>query len=437
MGESNRKHAIVIGGSMGGLLAARVLSDRYEKVTLIDRDTFPEAGQHRRGVPQSVHTHGLLASGRRILEGYFPGLGQELIGLGAIEGDLLNDSRWCFEGGCLSKGVSGLNGLLLSRPLLEGVVRRRLLAIANIEAMQNCVVENVTATEDKQRVTGVRLASGETVPADLVIDSSGRASHAPAWLEALGYAKPVEERVEVAIGYSTRLFRRDLKHLDGDGAVIIPPTPEGKRGGVMLAQEGGRWTVTLISYFGNYAPLELAGFIDYSKTLPAPFIHEVISQSEPLCNGVSARFPASVRKRYEKLDRFPKGFLVLGDAICSFNPIYGQGMSAASQQAVALEESLSANGDVSARDFFQRAAKVVDNPWSMAVGADLRIPETVGPRSAGVNFINWYIGKLHKAAHRDPEAALAFLKVANLLAPPPTIMSPRIAMRVLWGNLRG
>jgi 2-polyprenyl-6-methoxyphenol hydroxylase-like FAD-dependent oxidoreductase len=434
--NGNRKHAIVIGGSMGGLLAARVLSDRYEKVTLIDRDTFPEAGQHRRGVPQSVHTHGLLASGRRILERYFSGLGQELIGLGAIEGDLLKDSRWCFEGGCLNKSSSGLHGLLVSRPLLEGVVRRRLLAIANIESIQNCVVENVTATDDKQRVTGVRLASGETLPADLVIDSSGRASHAPAWLEALGYAKPQEERVEVAIGYSTRLFRRDMKHLDGDGAVIIPPTPEGKRGGVMLAQEGGRWTVTLISYFGNYAPLELAGFIDYSKTLPAPFIHEVVSQSEPLCNGVSARFPASVRKRYEKLDRFPKGFLALGDAICSFNPIYGQGMSAASQQAVALEESLDANGDISARDFFQRAAKVVDNPWSMAVGADLKIPETVGPRNAGVNFINWYIGKLHKAAHRDPEAALAFVMVANLLAPPPSIMAPRIAMRVLWGNLR-
>jgi flavin-dependent dehydrogenase len=439
MGEE-RKHAIVIGGSMGGLLAARVLSDRFEKVTLIDRDTFPEAGQHRRGVPQSVHTHGLLASGRRILDRLFPGLGEELVGLGAVEGDLLNDSRWYFEGGYLCKSDSGLKGLLVSRPLLEGVVRRRLLAIANIEAMQNCVVENVTATDDKQRVTGVQFAdrgaSEQTIAADLVVDSSGRASHAPAWLEALGYMKPHEERVEVAIGYTTRQFRRDVKQLNGDGAVIIPPTAEGKRGGVMLAQEGNRWTVTLISYFGNYAPLELAGFVDYAKTLPAPDIHEVVSQSESLCNGVSARFPASVRKRYEKLDRFPKGFLVLGDAICSFNPIYGQGMSAASQQAVALEESLGANGDISAREFFQRAAKVVDNPWSMAVGGDLKIPETVGPRSAGVTFINWYIAKLHKAAHRDPEASLAFLKVANLLAPPPSIMAPRIAMRVLLGNLR-
>ncbi len=436
MGASSRKHAIVIGGSMGGLVTARVLFDRFEQVTLIDRDSFPEIGQHRRCVPQSVHTHGLLSSGRQILERFFPGLGSELIGRGAIEGDLSKDSRWFFEGGCLSKGVSGLSGLLLSRPLLEGMVRRRLLAISNVKAIENCVVEGVTASADQQRVTGVRLANQETVPADLVVDSTGRASHSPAWLESLGYSKPQEERVEVGIGYTTRLFRRRLEHLNGDGAVVIPPTPEGKRGGVMLAQEGDRWTVTLISHFANYAPQDLAGFIDYSRTLPAAYIHEVISRTESLCTGATARFPASVRKRYEKLDRFPTGFLVIGDAICSFNPIYGQGMSVAAQQAVALEESLASTNGHLARDFFRRAAKVVDSPWSIAVGSDLRIPETVGPRNAGVSFINWYISKLHKAAHHDSQAAVAFLKVANLLAPPPSILYPRVAMRVLMGNLR-
>jgi 2-polyprenyl-6-methoxyphenol hydroxylase-like FAD-dependent oxidoreductase len=435
MGE-NRQHAIVIGGSMGGLVAARVLSDHFEQVTLLDRDTFPEVGQHRRGVPQSVHTHALLSSGRQVLEGFFPGLTSALIGLGAVEGDVLKDSRWFFEGGCMSKCATGLKGLLVSRPLLEGVVRQRLLAIRNIEAIQDCVVENVAASADRQRVTGVRLANGETVPADLVIDSTGRASHSPAWLESMGFPKPQEERVEVGIGYTTRLFRRRLEHLNGDGAVVIPPTREGKRGGVMLAQEGDRWTVTLIAHFGNYAPVDLAGFIDYSKTLPAPYIHDVISRTEALCNGASARFPASLRKRYEKLDRFPAGFLVIGDAFCSFNPIYGQGMSVAAQQGVALQESLASKSGDLARDFYRRAAKVVDIPWSIAVGTDLRIPGTVGPRNAGTNFVNWYIAKLHKAAHRDPEASLAFLKVANLLAPPASIMRPRIAMRVLLGNLR-
>lgn len=436
MGESKSKHAIVIGGSMGGLLAARVLSARFEQVTLIDRDTFPEIGQHRRGVPQSIHTHGLLASGRRILDRYFPGITEDLIAHGAVEGDLLGDSRWFFEGGCLSRHTSGINGLLVSRPTLEGVVRKHLRAIANVKVIEETIVESFTTTQDRSRVNGVRLANQETIPADLVVDASGRASHSPAWLESAAYAKPEEDRVEVGIGYTTRKFRRDLKQLNGDGAVIIPPTPEGKRGGVMLAQEGGCWTVTQFSYFGNYAPVDLEGFIEYSKTLPAPYIHEVISQSEPLCDGFSSRFPASVRKRYERLERFPRGFLVIGDAICSFNPIFGQGMSAAAQQAVALDESLAASHEANARDFFSRAAKVIDNPWSIAVGADLKIPETVGPRSAGVNFINWYISKLHKAAHTDSQASVAFVKVTNLLEPPPSIMHPRIVLRVLAASLR-
>src|SRR5262249_45680120 len=155
-------------------------------------------------------------------------------------------------------------------------------------------------------------------------------------------------------------------------------------------------------------------------------IYDVIRDAEPIGDAHSARFPASVRRRYEKLDRFPEGYLVFGDAICSFNPIYGQGMSAAALQAEALEASL-ATGTVSAADFFRRAPKVVDSPWSIAVGADLKIPETVGPRSKGVDFINWYLGKLHKAAQRDPAASIAFLRVANLIEPPPSILHPKVA----------
>jgi hypothetical protein len=339
------------------------------------------------------------------------------------------------RGGCLAKAPSGLEGLLVSRPLLEGVVRQRVLKIPNLTAIQNCVVESLVTSDDKRRVTGVRTAH-ESISADVVVDATGRGSHSPAWLEANGYAKAVEERVEVGIGYTTRLFRRSLDHLNGDGAAVIPPTPEGKRGGVMLAQEGSRWTVTLIAYLGNYAPVDLAGFIEFARNLPAPYIYETIRDAEPIGEPYSALFPASVRRRYERLDRFPDGYLVFGDAIGSFNPIYGQGMSVAALQAAALEESL-ATGSVSARDFFRRAAKVVDSPWSIAVGSDLRIPGTVGPRSRGVDFVNWYIAKLHKAAHRDPVASVAFLKVANLVEPPPSIMHPKVAMRVLMASIRG
>lgn len=204
----------------------------------------------------------------------------------------------------------------------------------------------------------------------------------------------------------------------------------------MLAQEGDRWTVTLIGHFGQVAPSELPGFIEFAKTLPAPFIHEVVSHAEPIGDAFTGRFPASLRRRYEKLKSFPEGYLVFGDAICSFNPAYGQGMSVAALQADALQQCLMQDDENLAHRFFERASRVVDILWRITVGSDLRIPETIGPRNARVRFINWYIAKLHKAAHYDPEVSVAFLKVANLVAPLPSIMHPRIAMRVLLGNLR-
>ncbi len=414
------------------MLAARVLSNYYERVTILDRDTFPAAGEQRRGVPQGVHTHGLLASGREVFERLFPGLTAEMIAAGALPGDLLADSVWFIGGASLSRVKCGIGGLLLSRPFLEGMIRQRVRANPKITMVENTVVEGVVATEDRKRVTGAKTAK-EVVFANLIVDATGRGSHTPQWLETLGYAQPPEERVEVALAYSTRWFRRRPDHIPGDSVVIVPATPEGKRAAAMLAQEGDRWTVTLVGYFGQNAPLDLPGFIEYAKSLPAPQIHQVISNAEPIGEGHTARFPASVRRHYEKLERFPDGFLVIGDAICSFNPIYGQGMSVAALESEALAQSLgAANGNL-ARDFFRRASKIVDMPWAMAVGNDLRIPETVGTRNAALGFINWYVSKLHQRAHRDPELSIAFVRAANLLAPPSSMLHPRVMARVFLG----
>lgn len=353
---------------------------------------------------------------------------------GAVKGDIVRDARWFHEGACLSRFTSGLEGLLMTRPFLEGRVREYVLKTPNIAKRDNCAVEDVAASADRSRTIGIRTAEGE-IRADLVVDATGRGSHSPQWLEALGYSKPPEERVEIALAYMTRFFRRRPEHLNGDIAVVIPPTPEGKRGGVMLAQENNRWTVTLISHFGPCAPPELDGFIEFARTLPAPYIYEVIRTAEPVTEPMSARFPASVRRRYEKLQRFPEGYLVFGDAISSFNPIYGQGMSASALQSVELGKALSEGDANLAGRFFARAAKVTDIPWSIAAGNDLRMPEAAGPRNAAVKIINWYMAKLHKAAHRDEVATLAFHRVANLLEPPPSVMHPRVAARVLWRNL--
>jgi len=434
--SDRRKHAIVVGGSMAGLLAARVLSEHFQKVTLVERDSFPDRDENRRGVPQGRHTHGLLASGRQVIERLFPGISDDLIRRGAVPADIVRDSRWFMEGGYHVKFISGLDGLLMSRPFLECTVRRFLQRLPNVETRDNFSVDGLSSTVDKGRVTGIK-AGGESLWADLVVDTTGRGSHSPRWLEAMGYRKPAEEKVEIALSYTTRFFRRRKEDLDGDLAAIIAPTPSSKRGGVILAQEGDRWTVTLLSHFAAGAPPELPGFIDFAAKLPASFIHEIVRRAEPLGDPSITRFPASTRRRYEKLNRFPAGYLVFGDAISSFNPIYGQGMSVAALEAEQLGATLAGGESDVWRPFFTRAAKVIDIPWSIAVGNDLRMPEVTGlSKNPAINMINWYMSKLHKAAHRDPVASLAFHNVANLLAPPRSVLKPAIVARVLAKNLR-
>lgn len=433
MASAKREQAIVLGGSMGGLLAARVLSEHFREVTILERDEFPELAENRRGVPQGRHTHGLLASGGQVLEHFFPGITEELVGLGVPRGDLSTNARHFLAGGLLCRAELGLNGLAVSRPCLEFAVRRRVLQLPNVRVRQGVQVEHLQASGGQ--VTGV-VAGGESLAADLTVDATGRGSHSPQWLEAIGFERPREESIQVSVGYCTRKFKRRATDLNGDIVIIIPPTPEGKRGGVMLAQEGDRWTVTLISHFGNYPPEDLAGFIEYSRTIPAPYIYEVIRDAEPLGEGVSSRFPASIRRRYEELRRFPEGYLVFGDAISSFNPIYGQGMSASALQAMELRAVLAGRSADLARDFFRKASKVTDGPWGTAAGNDLRIPETVGERPLPVKIINWYMGKLLRAAHHDVVLAHTFQRVANLLAPPPSVLEPTVIARVIWGNLR-
>lgn len=224
--------------------------------------------------------------------------------------------------------------------------------------------------------------------------------------------------------------------MGGDTFAVIPRTAEGKRGGVVLAQEGDNWIVTLTGNFGHQAPEDLEGYLRYAQSLPASFIYDLIREAEPIGEATVMRFPANVRNHYEELKDFPEGFLVFGDVICSFNPIYGQGMSAAALQASSLSIALAAGNENLARSFFAEASKVIDNPWNIAVGGDLKMPETVGPRGLGVRLINWYLGMLHKCAHHDAEAGIAFIRVAQLVDTPASLMRPDLAWRVLTGNLR-
>jgi flavin-dependent dehydrogenase len=282
-------------------------------------------------------------------------------------------------------------------------------------------------------VTGINI-QGHTMQADLVVDATGRGSRSPQWLESMGYETPKQERIEVNIAYATRQFRRVPHHLNGALLASIPATPESRRGGIMLAQEGGTWTVTMNSY-GGHIPTELPAFIEFARTLPASYIYDVVSQAEPVGEARSARFPASVRCRYEYMRRFPEYYLVLGDAISNFNPVYGQGMSVAALEAIELDKTLRHGSKNLAQRFFAQAAKIVDSPWRMAAGNDLRIPGVAGPKTAMSRFLNWYVAQLHIGARNDSRMAMAFQNVMNILDPPEHLLAPQVAAHVLSGAL--
>jgi 2-polyprenyl-6-methoxyphenol hydroxylase-like FAD-dependent oxidoreductase len=435
--KDNTKHtrAVVIGGSIGGLLVARVLTDFYSEVVILERDDLSVEATQRRGVPQGRHAHGLLAGGQRVIENLFPGMSDELVEKGATPADAQADGTWFFEGGAIHKAPSGNAGVLLSRPLLESTIRDRVRSLEGVTIIGDQSVSELVSTRDGKRVAGV-ITNKQVFEADLVVDSTGRGTKSPAWLKSLGYAGPSEEQVRVDLVYTTRMFRANPSRLSNDRFVVIGPTPAGKRGGVLGAQEDGQWIVTLFGHFGQAAPTDLDGFLEYARSLPSPLIFNAVHDAEPLDDATTFRFPASTRRHYEGLTKFPEAYLVFGDAICSFNPIYGQGMSVAALQAEALRDVLSKGRDDLGRRFFKKASAVIDNPWNIAVGADLRMPETDGPRSTSVKAINWYIANVHKHAHIDPVTAAAFVRVLQLLDPPAALMHPRIIIRVIRGLIQ-
>ncbi|MER3554010.1 MAG: FAD-binding monooxygenase [Meiothermus sp.] len=314
----------------------------------------------------------------------------------------------------------------MSRPVLEAAVRQRVMALHNVRILDGCDVLGLVWGAG--RVTGVRSKyrdgnAEEQIPADLVVDACGRGSRAPTWLEAMGYPKPEVEVVEVGMGYATRLYRREPQHLGGDVLINSVPYAKIKRGGIAIAQEGDRWIVTLAGYFGDHSPTDEAGFLEFAKSLPNPDLYELLRTATSLTHPVPYKFPANQRHRYERLTRFPEGFLVMGDAICGFSPIYGQGMTVAALEALAQRECRAEGPARLARRFFKRAARAVDVPWSVTVGGDSRLSDR--PQLLKSRFMGWYLGRLHHAAQRDPLLALAFMNVADLLTSPRAYSTPK------------
>lgn len=435
--SSSRQQAIVLGASLGGLMTARVLSNHFEKVLIIEKDVVNRLPESRKGQPQTRHLHGLLPAGFNIMKNYFPDLPQALIDSGANLVDFAETMVWNTYGGYRKPFHMGLTGVTMSRPLLEHLIRERVLALPNVELMDKTAVKNLVTTTDKQRVTGVKVAQNnneQTLMADLVVDVTGRNSNSPHWLKEMGYEAPSVSEVKVNVGYATRIYKRDLNSpLSNNWILHTPNAPVENRFGGMFPIEGDRWIITVGGWHGDSAPMDEIGFLAYVRALPMPELYDIISKAEPLSDVMPYKFLSSLRRHYEKLTRFPLGYLVLGDAVSSFNPTYGQGMSSASLQAVELDKVLAEHisDDKLAKTFFKKAAKVVDTPWELAVGEDFRYPETEGPKPPAIGFINKYVSRVHRATLKDEVVCRAFLKVMSLLAPPTSLFHPRILWRVM------
>lgn len=436
------QHAVVIGASMAGLLAARVLSEHFERVTLIERDRLEGMGP-RKGVPQGWQTHALLSKGAAIIEDLFPDLFPALVAEGAIEADMGADLLWHQFGVGKVRFTSGIRIYSLSRPWLEAHIRQRVAKRANVGFLEGTEVVQLIASADTRRITGVQIRAvegahntGEMV-ADLVVDASGRGSQAPRWLTALGYPQVEERVVKVDVGYTTRTYRRP-KALPADWKILVIycTPPQEQRTGLVQPIEGDRWSVSLSGWLKDYPPTDEAGFLEYARSLPNPALYELIKEAEPLTSAVSYRFAANRRRYYERMARLPEGFVVLGDALCSFNPVYAQGMTVAAIEVETLQDCLQQRRqkDLSGltRQFQKAVAQTVSAAWMFTTSEDFRYPATEGKRPVGIGLFQWYTRRLLEAAAVDPRLALRFYHVMHMLKPPTTLFAPRVLAAVLF-----
>ncbi len=437
MGE----RAVVLGAGMAGLLTARVLSDRYQQVIIVERDSVVGVGDARRGVPQGRHAHALLARGQRILEELFPGLQQELTDSGIYSCDLAGNLRWYFNGAPLRQMDSGLLSVSATRPQLEDHVRRRVIGLPNVRLCDQTVVNGLESVDGGSRIVGVHLtgvadgAEPELVAADLIVDATGRGSRTPAWLAELGYQRPPEEKVKIDLAYTTRLFKLGSDPYGEDLSINSVARPDNPRGAFFARLDEEVAMLSLTGILGDHPPRDDDGFLEFTKSLDASEIYETVKGSVPLGDAVTFHVPASVRRRYDKLTRFPDGFLVIGDGVCAFNPVYGQGMTVAAMEAVALAEHLD-RGPARPLQFFKELKPIVDVPWDISAGGDLAFPGVEGKRTAKVRMGNRYISRLHSAAQRDGRFTKAFFRVAGLVDPPQALMRPSL-MFGIWRTLRG
>ena len=445
MSKNAYEHAVVIGGSIAGLVSAQVLSRYFERVTVIERDRYPQDVDYRKGVPQATQPHILLQRGQMILEQLFPGTTDDLVAAGAVPVNMGADLRWFVLGSWRPVFESSVNILGVSRPLLETTIRRKIAANPRVMFMQDATAVGLETDAERTRATGVKISHrfmGElTVSADLVVDSSGRATKAPKWLAELGYVAPEKTEVDALAGYAARYYEVDPS-VEWK-ALYVQQTPvSGSRGGVVLPIEGNRWHVALTGMGGDYPPNDEAALLEFARTLPTPEIYQVLKNARPVGPIVAFRHAENRLYHYDQLPRYLENFLALGDAVFAFNPVYGQGMTVAAVSAVNLDETLAEQATFAenlaglAERFQKRLGATLAMPWQLATGEDMRWPNTEidgfvpVPDEAALQM-RAYLDKVFLAANRNPAVLEVFMKVQNMVESPAAFFQPEMMQMVM------
>jgi 2-polyprenyl-6-methoxyphenol hydroxylase-like FAD-dependent oxidoreductase len=435
MGRSGN-HAVVIGASIGGLCAARVLSDFYDRVTVFERDHLPDSPTNRSAVPQGRHVHLLMARGAQEFESHFPGLLDDMVAAGV---PILENRPDCIHFGAAGHVLGTHHRLqdeftayVPSRPHLEWQIRRRVAALDNVDIVQAAVAEpRYDATS--QRVTGVLLETGKDVAADFVVDAAGRGTRLPVWLQQWGFERPHEEIVDVGIGYATHQLRIP-EGLMAEKVVVAGASAEQPLGLGMLYYEDGTWGLTTFGVNKVEPPHDFAGMCALADEILPAHVAAAIQQGEPIGDVAFHKYPTSRWRRYDKLDRFPAGIMPFGDAVASFNPTFGQGMTMTSLQAGHLRRAL--QGDDVITEFNRATAKSTYPVWTMNAIGDIVLHRASGPMPWWYKPVGGLFDQFLGAAETDPVLAEWFLRRFSLLDSLYMVPSARLVGRTVRHNMR-
>lgn len=442
---SNKSHAIVIGASITGLLASRILLEHFDNVTLIERDQLPEKPELRRGVPQMRHGHALQTQGQRILEQMFPGIEEELVAGGAPKINWSSEFYFLSLWGWVCNFSSDSITAICSRTFLEWSVRKRLNSYSNLKFLTETQVKGLMTNENNSKITGVKISSQnlleeQQLKANLVVDASGRNSLLPKWLEKIGYQQPPQTVVNSFGAYGTCWFEipEDFQ-ANWKAMFITPKAPNDKRGGFLYPVEGNRWIATAIGVAKDYPPTDRDGFMEFLRGLRSPLIYEAIKDARPVSPVYGYRRMENSWYHYERLSILPDGVVAIGDAVCALNPFYGQGMTVSALSALVLDSCLREqlqrdyNNLTGFPKYFQnQLAKLLKNPWLMAVGEDSRWETTIGHEiNLFTKFMHGYMDKILLLSVKDAKVYKQFLDVVQMLKTPKSLFAPKILAKVI------